>query len=200
MLVWRVLQLLTCKSNPGTGSRYCDSLCADGTSRRCKPVLAAWLPDWPEYSDIHHLKRHVCFGASVQRTNLQVMSILTSNTPGRITTYIERVAMPTPRQPIRSTRRAMCMEDSMCLDQFPVSWLTSWSLTSSIEWRSACLTACRGGFSTAWRHTNGSTTSMPTGYPCLLTTTSHQQMSHMRKFLNGMGKRWRKWAGTCLEL
>jgi hypothetical protein len=35
------------------------------------------------------------FGASVQRTTLEMMSLLTSNTPGRITTYIEHSAMPT---------------------------------------------------------------------------------------------------------
>jgi hypothetical protein len=40
------------------------------------------------------------FDASVQRMNLEIMSLLTSNTPGRITTYIERSAMQTPRQPM----------------------------------------------------------------------------------------------------
>jgi hypothetical protein len=37
------------------------------------------------------------FGKSVQRTNLQTMSLVTSNTPGGITTSIERSAMPTPK-------------------------------------------------------------------------------------------------------
>ena len=36
---------------------------------------------------------------SVQRSNLEIMSLLTSNTPGGIATYIECSAMPTPRQP-----------------------------------------------------------------------------------------------------
>ena len=29
--------------------------------RHCKPVLAAWLAEYPEYSNLHHLERHVCF-------------------------------------------------------------------------------------------------------------------------------------------
>jgi hypothetical protein len=49
------------------------------------------------------------------------MSLLTSNTPGGITTYIERSAMPTPMQPMLNTRRAMFNEDSLCFDIFPVS-------------------------------------------------------------------------------
>jgi len=61
------------------------------------------------------------FGASVQRTNLEIMSLLTSNTPGGITTYIERSAMPTPRQPMPTSRGAIFTEDSTCFDIFPVS-------------------------------------------------------------------------------
>jgi hypothetical protein len=59
------------------------------------------------------------FGASVQRTNLETMSLLTSNTPGGITTYIERSVMPTTRQPILNSRRAMSTEDSTCFDILP---------------------------------------------------------------------------------
>jgi len=57
----RVLQPLTFELNPSAGSGYYNVLCADGNFRRCKPVLAAWLADCPEYSDLHHLERHVCF-------------------------------------------------------------------------------------------------------------------------------------------
>jgi hypothetical protein len=57
----RLLQPLTFKQNPSTGSGYYNVLCADGNFRHCKPVFAAWLADCPEYSDLHHLERHVCF-------------------------------------------------------------------------------------------------------------------------------------------
>ena len=60
VLRW-VLQPLTFKLNPSAECGYYNFLYADGYFRRCKPVLAAWLADCPEYSDLHHLERHVCF-------------------------------------------------------------------------------------------------------------------------------------------
>jgi hypothetical protein len=57
----RVLLPLTFKQNCSSGSGYYNVLCADGNFRQWKPVLAAWLADCPEYSDLHHLERHVCF-------------------------------------------------------------------------------------------------------------------------------------------
>ena len=139
-------------------------------------------------------------GVYVQRTTLQIMCILTSNTPSWITTYIECSAMPTPRRPMQNSHRARFTEDSMCFDIFLVLWATSLSPTFSIECRSACLITSRSGFSTLWRRTNGSTSTMHCYYPHLHTMTSYHKISHMRKFLNGMGRRWKKWAGTCLEL
>jgi len=140
------------------------------------------------------------FGVSVQRMNLEIMSRLTSNTPSRITTYVQRSVMATPRQPMPNSCRAMFTKHSTCCDIFPVSWTTSLSPTSSIQCNLGCLTTCRSGFSTSWSHTNGSTSTMQSGYPCLLTTTSHQIISHMKMFLNAMGRGWRKWAGTYLLL
>jgi len=61
------------------------------------------------------------FGASVQRMNVQIISLLTSNIAGGITTYIEFSAMPTPWQPMPNSRHAMLTEDSTCFDIFPVS-------------------------------------------------------------------------------
>jgi len=89
------------------------------------------------------------FCASVQRTNLEIMCILTRNTPGGITTYIARSVMPTLRQRMPNSRRAMFTEDSTCFDIFPVFWAISRSPTSSIQCRSACLTTSRSGFSTS---------------------------------------------------
>jgi hypothetical protein len=60
-VLWRVLQPLSVKQNPSTGSGYFKVLCADGNLRRCKLVLAAWLADSTKYSDLNHLERHVCF-------------------------------------------------------------------------------------------------------------------------------------------
>jgi len=53
------LQSLSFKQNPGSESRYYNVLSADGNFRRRKPVVEAWLADCPDYSDLHHLKRHV---------------------------------------------------------------------------------------------------------------------------------------------
>jgi hypothetical protein len=43
-----VLQPHTIKQHPSAGSRYYNNLCADGTFRHCKPVLAGWHADCPE--------------------------------------------------------------------------------------------------------------------------------------------------------
>ena len=140
------------------------------------------------------------FGASVPRTNSEIMSLLTSNTPGGITTRIERSAMPTPTWLMRNYCGAMFTKDSKCFDIFPVSWTTFLSPTSCIQRRLACLTISRSGFSASWRRMNSSACTMQYGYLCLLTMTSPQLRSPMRKFLNGMGRSWGKCTGTCLEL
>jgi hypothetical protein len=66
----RVLQPLTFKVNPSAESGYYNILCADGNFRHCKPVYAAWLADCPEYSDLHHLERHVCFWCECPQNEL----------------------------------------------------------------------------------------------------------------------------------
>ena len=59
------------------------------------------------------------FGANVERTNLEILCILIGNTPGGMTTYIERSVMPTPRETMPNSRRAMFTEDSRCCNISP---------------------------------------------------------------------------------
>jgi hypothetical protein len=61
------------------------------------------------------------FRAIVQRINLEIISLLTGNTPGGIPTYIEGSAMPTPRQRMPNCLRTMSTKDWTCFDIFPVS-------------------------------------------------------------------------------
>ena len=57
----RVLQPRTIEQNPDAESGYYNILRADGNCSHCKLILAAWMADSPEYSNRHHLERHVCF-------------------------------------------------------------------------------------------------------------------------------------------
>jgi hypothetical protein len=116
----RVLQQFSLKQHPSAKSGHYNVLCADGNFRRCKPVLAAWLADCPEYSDHIISCGMPVFSASVQRMNLEIMCILSSSTPGGITTYIECSAMPTPTQPMPNSVHAMLTENSTSFDTFPV--------------------------------------------------------------------------------
>jgi hypothetical protein len=66
----RLLQPLTIKLNPSAESGYYNVLCADGNFRRCKPVPAAWLADYPEFSDLHQLEQHVSFWCECPKNEL----------------------------------------------------------------------------------------------------------------------------------
>jgi len=69
-VLWRVLHPLTIKQNPSAESGYYNVLCADGNFRHCKPVLAAWLAECPEYSDLHHLEPYVCVWCECPKNDL----------------------------------------------------------------------------------------------------------------------------------
>jgi len=69
VLRW-VLQSLTFKQNPSAESGYYNVLCADGNFKCCKPVLAAWLADYAEYSDLHHHDWHGCFYCECPKNEL----------------------------------------------------------------------------------------------------------------------------------
>jgi hypothetical protein len=114
-------------------------------------------------------------GASVQWMNLEIVSLMTSNTPSGITLYIERLAIPTPRQPMPNSCRTIFTEDSTCFVIFPVLPVTFLSPTYAIQYRSACLATSRCRFSTSWRRMNSLTSTMQSRYLCLLTTTSQQK-------------------------
>jgi hypothetical protein len=66
----RLLEPNTCKHNLSAESGYYKVRCADSNFRRCKPFLAAWLADCREYSDQHHLERHVCFWCECPKNEL----------------------------------------------------------------------------------------------------------------------------------
>jgi hypothetical protein len=100
--------------------------------------------------------------------------------------------MPKPRWPKLITHCAMFTDVSTCLDIFPELWATSLRLTSLIQCRSACLTTSRGRLSPSWRRSNGTTPTIESWYPCLLTRTAHEEISSTKKFLNGMGRRKRR--------
>jgi hypothetical protein len=63
--------------------------------------------------------------------------------------------------------------------------VTSRSPTSSIQCRLACLTIFRSAFSPSSRRTNSVTSTMQSGYPCLLTMTSHQKIHQPKTFPSG---------------
>jgi len=57
----QVHQPQTLEQNANTESGYYNVVCADGSLRHCKAVLAAWIRDCPEFSNLCHLERHVCY-------------------------------------------------------------------------------------------------------------------------------------------
>jgi len=69
-VLWQVLQPLPFKQNPNPESGYYNVLCPDGNFRHCKPFLAAWLADCPDYSELQHLERHVCFWCECPKNEL----------------------------------------------------------------------------------------------------------------------------------
>jgi hypothetical protein len=58
-------------------------------------------------------------GVSVQRTNLVIMSLLTSNTHGGITTYKDCSEMPTPRPRMPNISRAMFTKGWKMFEHIP---------------------------------------------------------------------------------
>jgi hypothetical protein len=66
----QVLQPLTLEQHPSTESGHLHILYADANFRRYQLVLAAWLADYPENSDRHHLERHRCLWSECPKNQL----------------------------------------------------------------------------------------------------------------------------------
>ena len=69
-VLYRVLEPLTFPDQVSDDHGYYNVLCADRHYRRCKPVLAAWLADCPEYNDLHGLERGVCMFCECPKAEL----------------------------------------------------------------------------------------------------------------------------------
>jgi hypothetical protein len=139
-------------------------------------------------------------GLTVQRKNLVIICILMSKTPSGITTDIERSAVATQREQSAKCRQDMFTDNSTYFDTFPVLCTTSLILTSFIHCSSACWFTTRSGYFTVWRRTNRWQSIMQSCNRGLLISTSHRKESHMKKFVNQMEKRSRKWVGIEWEL
>jgi len=59
------------KWNPRAGRGYYNVVCADGNCRHRKLVLAAWLADCLEYSDLYHLEQHVYFWCGCPKNKVE---------------------------------------------------------------------------------------------------------------------------------
>jgi len=79
----RALHRITFKQNASAESANYKVLCADGNFRRCKPVLAEWLADCPQYSDLHHCERHVCFWWECSKNEVGDYDLPDKQHPGR---------------------------------------------------------------------------------------------------------------------
>jgi hypothetical protein len=59
------------------------------------------------------------FGVTVKRKNVEILCILTNNTPGGMATNRECSAMATTWQQMPNSLHAMFTKDAMCFDIFP---------------------------------------------------------------------------------
>jgi len=111
---------LTFKRNPDAESRYYNVLCAEGNFRRSKPVLAAWLADCPEYSDLHDLQRHVCLWCECPKNELGVYVPPDKQHPRWDYNVYRMLSNANTNQQMPNSRCTMFTEDSTCFDLFAV--------------------------------------------------------------------------------
>jgi len=67
----QVLLPLTFMQNPCAKIGYYNILYEDDNFIGCKLVLEAWLADCHEYSNLHHVKQHVCLSCDCPKNNLR---------------------------------------------------------------------------------------------------------------------------------
>jgi len=196
----RVLQRLTFGHNLGAKSGYYIILCADGDFRRCKLVLPVWLAEWPEYSDLHPLEQHVCFWCECSRYELGDDVPPYKQHPGRdhnlyrtlgnaiVKAFNAKLSSRHVQRVFNIFRHIPCIVSNLpnynllhSMQFGMLDHLQMWSfhLVKRYEQLDNC---------------NAIRLSVPANHVLTLT------MSHMKKCLNGMGRRWRKWADTCFEL
>jgi len=119
-ILWRVLQPLTLKQNPSTGAGITTHSVQMATSGFANRFQQQGLQIAQSLAIYIILSGMTVFGVSVQRSNLEIMSLLTSNTLGGITTNIEHSAMPTLTQLMPNTCHAMSTKISPQLNIFRV--------------------------------------------------------------------------------
>jgi len=174
-ILWRVLQPLTFQWNPSAESGYYNVLCADGNFRHWTPVLAAWLDNCPEYSNLRHLEQHVCFWCKCPNIILGDYVHSEKQHPRRDhnlyrTLCDDNTKAGDAELSSRHVHRGFNMfrHISSIVSDLPMP-------TSSILCRLACFTTSRSRFFTWRRCKNSSTSTMESGYLCQLTMTTHQK-------------------------
>jgi hypothetical protein len=120
-IFWLVLQPLTLQQNLSAKSATYNVLCADGNFRRCKLLSPAWIEDYSEYSDIHHLEQHVCFWCECPINEFGEYVPPDNHHPQQDHSMYQMLSDATPTQPMPNSHRTIFTEDSMGFDIFPVS-------------------------------------------------------------------------------
>jgi len=199
VLRW-VLQPLTFEQNPNAESGYYNVLCAEGNFRGCKPVLAAWLADSPEYSDLHHYKRHVCFWCECPKNEVGDYVLPDKQHPWW-NHNLYRTLSDANTKETNAELSSRYVDRGLCvLHQIPciVSELPKPNLLDTMQ--NGMLDQLQKWiFHFMKTHEqldkyNAIWLSVPAYHILKQKNMSYEEVSQWN------GRRWRKWAGTCLEL
>jgi hypothetical protein len=196
VLRW-VLQPLTFKQNPNVESGNYNFLFADVNIRHCKPVLAAWLEDCPEYRDLHHLEWHVCFWCECPKNELGDYVLSGKQHPRR-----DHNLYRTPSD--ANTRATDAEHSSRHVHRGSNVFQHIPCIGCDLPKRDLLHTMQIGMLDQLqdWIFHFMKTHEQLDKYNAIwLSVLAYHDLtpkqSHIRKFLNGMGKRWKKGASTC---